>query len=145
MQPEDYRLIRVVDSDALVPSAGTPALSEIINRSLVHIQTSKTSGRLHRVGQHELQWPDYQLVCFWAEQLNIPPAGVLVALFEPLQFNQKYETTLIDGRFISTILGPKLRGIKGLPSIEGLQIKIYVLWNLMQCLTLRYCGAMGIN
>jgi formylglycine-generating enzyme required for sulfatase activity len=42
IQPEDERLIRVVDSVALIPSGGTPVLSEIVSRSLVHIKTSKT-------------------------------------------------------------------------------------------------------
>jgi formylglycine-generating enzyme required for sulfatase activity len=93
-------------------------------RHNIQIKTSNTSGRLHRIGEYELHRPDYQLVCFWAEQLNISPAAVLVALFKPmLTRTGKFQTTLIDGRFVNMLLGPWLKGIKGLPSIEGLRIK----------------------
>ena len=124
IQPEDERLIRIENSCALVPSKGTPALSEIINRSLVHIQTSKTLGRLHRIGDHELQWPDYQLVCSWAEQLKIPPKSVLNDLLEQIPLHTRsFGTTLIDGSFINLVASRTLIGIKGLPAIQGLRIE----------------------
>ena len=117
-------LIRPSTGLVSVPNGGSPALSEIINRSLVHIQTSKTLGRLHRIGDHELQWPDYQLVCFWAEQLNTPPAEVLINLlkYKP-KLPQEFKTTLVDGQFLNLFVSAKLRGINGLPEIRGLIVE----------------------
>ena len=133
-EPENGLIIRPSTGLVKLADGGSSAISEIVNRSLVHIQTSKTLGRLHRIGEHELHWPDYQLVCFWAEQLNTPPAAALAALFEPIPTRTfRHQTTLINGRFVNMNLGPRLKGIKGLPSIEGLRIKFFLANDLGLC------------
>lgn len=117
-------LIRPSTGLVSVPNGGSPALSEIINRSLVHIQTSKTLGRLHRIGDHELQWPDYQLVSIWAEQLNVPPAEVLMNLLKNKSKSyHDFKTTVVDGQFLNLFVSPKLKGITGLPEIRGLIVE----------------------
>ena len=67
---------------AKLPNEGSPALSEIISRSLVHIQTSRALGIRQRIGEHELCGPDYRLVCTWAEELRLTPEVVLKRLLK---------------------------------------------------------------
>lgn len=115
-------------------SEQSPVLSEIINRSLGHIQTSKILGKPHRIGEHELKWPDYQFVCLLAEQLKIQPENVMLMLLEQIQVGRgNIQTTLIEGRFFAITLGPRFKGIRGFPSIEGLQIKLLLVKGLGLC------------
>jgi len=65
---------------ARLPDGGTPALAEIINRSLAQIQTSRALTTRHRIGEHELCGPDYRLVCALAEDVRLIPEEVLKRL-----------------------------------------------------------------
>ena len=118
-------LIRPSTGLVSLPDGGSPVLSEIINRALAHIQTSKALGVLHRIGEHELYWPDYQLVCNWAEELRLGPECVMEILLrnkgntDPIE----WQTRVVGGRFKNLRVGNKLSGIAGIPSIEGLVIE----------------------
>jgi len=101
-----------------------PAMSEIINRSLFHIQTSKTLDGLHRIGTFELRWPDYQLVCLLAEDFCVDPDVVMSALFtvEP-DTDGQWQTRLTDGRFRTLRLSNYFPKIKSFPYVKGLQLE----------------------
>ena len=86
-------------------------------------QTSKTLGRLHRIGEHDLQWPDYQLVCFWAEQLSILPVEVLMILLDHSASENTVKTKIVNGHFINLVADSRLSGIMGFPKINGLRIR----------------------
>ena len=103
-----------------LPNAGTPALSEIIGRSLVHVQTSKALGMLHRIGEHELYGPDYRLVCAWAEELRLTQEDVL----ERLTSYPYMRSTLVNGKFKELRVDQGFLEISGLPSISGLKIEL---------------------
>ena len=126
----------LIQSSGLAPIAEStsPVLSEIIKRSLVHIQTSKTLGRLHRIGEYELQWPDYQFVCLWADHLNMPPVGVFKILLDHnTSQTHTLETKIVNGRFIDLVADERLAGIKSLPAIEGLRIEKFNVLRLDLC------------
>ena len=74
--------LRILGGNSLSKPAGSGsrAINEMVDRSLVHIQTSKELSKLHRIGEHELCTPDYQLVCAWAEQCELEPEVVMHAL-----------------------------------------------------------------
>ena len=67
---------------ANISSNDSPALSEIMSRSLIHIQTSKILTARHRIGSHELCDPDYRLVCSWAEELRLTQEDVFERMIE---------------------------------------------------------------
>ncbi len=104
-------LIRPPTGLVSAPDGGPSAMSEIISRSLVHIQTSKALGMLHRIGKHELFGPDYRLVCTWAEESRLTQEEVLVRLLS------NKGTILIDGRFEAIYIDEFSKlGISGLPA-----------------------------
>lgn len=92
-------------------------------KNTVHVNTSKTFGRLHRIGEHEICWPDYQLVCSWAEQLHMLPVEVLMILLYPKSWSDCPRTSLFDGHFVNLVVDRRLMGITGLLPIEGLRIE----------------------
>jgi len=126
---------------------GSPALKEIISRSLIHIQTSKALSVRHKVGEHELCGPDYQLVCVWAEELRLTSEEVLYRLMDRSEtttvitpgggmilthsiensvlddFRENYYTTLVNGSFKRMLVIRKDMPITGIPSIQGLVIQ----------------------
>jgi Leucine-rich repeat (LRR) protein len=89
---------------------------EIINRSLVHIQTSRTLGRIHRIGDHELRWADYQLVCAWAEELGLSPVQVL----DKLMRGPQNGTTIENGKFKNLYVDRSIISVSFMPSIQDL-------------------------
>lgn len=108
-----------------LPNGGSPAMSEMINRSLVHLQTSKALDLLHRIGEHDLRDPDYRLVCAWAEELHRSPGEVLDCLLDPSSAEQgdhARPSTILDGRFVDLFVDQGVLEISGLPKIEGLQL-----------------------
>lgn len=130
--PEKPALIIRPSTDLVrLPDGATSALSEIINRSLVHIQTSKALGMLHRIGEHELYGPDYRLVCIWAEELRQTPEEVLANLLEDSEIpdDEKDDgwvdlrTELVRGRFKSIQLDRAILKVGGFSSIEGLVLQ----------------------
>ena len=120
-QPEEREL-------AIQPGSGltrlhnseSPALSEIVNRSLAHI--SKLKGiATHRIGDHQLCDPDYQLVCFWADELNGTPEQVLNhLLWSP---EGSLATEVERGRFKSLFVYRPSLCVSGFPGISGLTIE----------------------
>lgn len=126
-----------------LPSSGTPVLSEIINRSIIHIHTSKALGLRHRIGGHELCSPDYQLVCAWAEELQLTPENVMITLLSQsdemeaelkehyqlnaLTDNEGRRTRIVDGHFKSLLVVRALLPISGIPLIEGLIVERFTL------------------
>ena len=139
---------------AKLPNNESSALTEIINRSLVHIQTSKVLAVRHRVGEYELCGPDYKLVCALAEDLGYSPERVLIQLMDTSSYQEGYNTDgtlawrvdcydtwfcdeiqnespsiIVDGRFKSLlVMGDKLP-ITSIPSIDGLSINRVTLHN----------------
>ena len=122
------------------PVDGSPALAEIMSRSLVHIKTSKSLAPRHQVGNHELHDPDYRLVVAWAEELQLKPEEVLKKLLPsdfylglPTWFRSFGETetlTIItEGRFHSLFVDKERLPISDIPLIEGLTFKELKLWN----------------
>ena len=107
------------------PAEKSSALNEIINNSIAHIQTSKTLDKLRRIGEHQLQWPDYQLVYTWAEQLGMQEEALLMILLGSIHKHpKKFKTTLVDGRFVNLVIDSRLNQIVELPAIEGLSIEM---------------------
>lgn len=123
--PEEATIIRRESGLAILPNGGAPALSEIINRSLVHIQTSKALGMRHRIGEHELCGPDYHLVCAWADELWMTPEGVLQQLMdEPNEeWYKGWQTFIEDGHFKTLLVNRKALPFSVLPTITGLSIR----------------------
>ena len=105
-------------------NGGSPALSEIVNRSLVHIQTSKALGMRHRVGEQELFGPDYRLVCAFAEDLRLTPEEVLRRLMLTGGDSEHRYTRIKDGRFEALHVDKKALPISFIPSIDGLIVAI---------------------
>ena len=97
---ENGLVIRPSTDLVRLPEGGSSALSEIISRSLVHIQASQSLGTLHRIGAHELYGPDYRLVCAWAEELGLTAEEVLIVLLRE-NIDIDFQTELVRGRFIS--------------------------------------------
>jgi formylglycine-generating enzyme required for sulfatase activity len=95
-------------------------------KTIVHVQTSKILNRIHRIGEHELAWPDYQLVCYWARHLSISPMEVLMILLNPTPLSivaAGYKTRIIEGHFVDLVVNGAIRSAKSFPAIEGLQIE----------------------
>jgi Leucine-rich repeat (LRR) protein len=115
-----------------LPEGNSPALSEIISRSLAHIQESKALATLHRIGECELYGPDYRLVCAWAEELQVDPNTFLEKLLwcrnpiykrgEVDDYDHPYIWFKEDGRFehlefppsdyFPDLHFPKIKGLK---------------------------------
>lgn len=106
---------------AQAPDESSPALAEIISRSLVHIQTSKAHGIRYRIGEHELFGPDYQLVCAWGEELRLGSEEILDRLL--LQPTYESYTSICDGRFKTLSIHGESLPISGFPNIEGLVVE----------------------
>ena len=116
---QNDQIIRQESGLAGLPVGGSPALSEIINRSLIHIQTNKVLAVRHRIGELQLCDPDYRLVCSWAEELRLTQEDVLERLM-----NYPYmRSTLVDGKFKELRVDQGFLEISGLPSISGLKIE----------------------
>ena len=111
-----------------LPQGGSPALSEIISRSLAHLRTCAAVGKRHRIGEHELCAPDYQLVCTWAEELQLTPEDVLKRLLKRRDMREKNLTTIVDGRFTSLVVDGEALPVSSLPPIEDLAIEILIIW-----------------
>ena len=154
-QPTDSdHELQILRGHALAKPAGTssPALSEMVSRSLVHIQTSKDLSKLHRIGEHELCTPDYQLVCAWAEECNMTPEEVLNRLF----YSKKPEgkpcviTEIEAGKFTQIgITELSNLPIASLPFVKGLAIELLEIMGIdlteldlssVPNLTRLYCG-----
>lgn len=84
-EAHNSQIIRQESELAQFPDGGSPVLAEIINRSLGHIQTSRTLAIRHQIGEHKLCGPDYQLVCSWAEELKLTKEDVLDRLLDRSQ------------------------------------------------------------
>jgi Leucine-rich repeat (LRR) protein len=110
---------------ANLPNCGLRPLSEIIKRSLVHIQTSKSQWVLRRIGEHNLYGPDYQMLCTWAEELVISEEEVLQILLnsKKLSCDDSFETSLSKGHFRSLFVDGRLLPVSFFPSSAGLEIE----------------------
>lgn len=115
---------------ANLPNGGLRPLSEIINRSLLHIQTSKSQWILHRLGGHFLYGPDYRMVCAWAEELRLTEEEVLISLLdaEKLGFEDSFGTLLSEGHFRSLFVDGRLLPVSTFPSNSGLMIERLILF-----------------
>jgi Leucine-rich repeat (LRR) protein len=133
-----------------LPEGGSPALSEIISRSLVHIQASRALATRHRIGEHELCEPDYGLVCAFAEDLRLPPEEVLKRLLLPKSGYLFPDTRIEDGRFKELLVDRETLPISSIPFIEGLVVERLFLrlqetpsgldLSMFPNLTVLYCG-----
>ena len=109
---------------AKLPNGNSSALSEIVRRSLIHIQTSKALGARHRIGEYEILGPDYRLVCAWAEQLQLTREEVLTSLLTPgAESWRNWDTCLLNGRFKSLRVPEKILPIYSIPNIAGLVVE----------------------
>lgn len=104
-----------------LPNARFRPMAEIINRSLVHIQTSKAQSALHRIGEHDLYGPDYRLVCEFSEDARLPVEEVIRRLL--LSGGGHWETRIEDGRFKALRIDNETLPISFIPSIDGLVIE----------------------
>jgi hypothetical protein len=104
-------------------------LSEIINRSLVCIQTSKALAKNHRVGGHELCDPDYRLVCAYGEELNLPLEEVLTLLLNDRRngSDDYFRSILRDGHFVRLYIDQSQLPTASFPAITGLKVTELVL------------------
>lgn len=121
-------IIRRGSELARLPDSGYSPMSEIISRSLVHIQTSKSLGKLHRIGEHELCGPDYRLVCAFAEDTQLPPEELLTRLLLRSSGDHRlgpsrWEPNIEAGRFKSLHVDTKRLPISSIPYIEGLIVE----------------------
>ncbi len=108
---------------ANISSNDSPALSEIMSRSLIHIQTNKILTTRHRIGSHELCDPDYRLVCSWAEELRVTQEDVFERLIETNKnCPPGWRTVINDGEFKSLSINGDNLPISGIPAINGLKI-----------------------
>ena len=110
-----------------LPDRGSSALSEIISRSLFHIQTSKLLTNRHRIGEQELCGPDYQLVCAFAEDVRLTPEEVLRRLLIPRSIQGRWNTKIENGRFKILAVDKENLPVSVIPSIEGLVVEGLVL------------------
>lgn len=76
----------------------------------------------HRIGEHELCEPDYQLVCAWAEELGWELEAVLEELFNSGEDIEE-RSVLKDGRFEVLEIMVRRFPVKGIPAISGLTVK----------------------
>jgi hypothetical protein len=121
---ESGLIVRSGGALAKLPDGGTHALAEIINRSLVHIQTSKALAVRHRIGEHDLCGPDYRLVCAFAEDVGMTPEEVLRRLLLPKSGYLFPDTRIEDGRFKELLIDEETLPFSSIPSIEGLVVEI---------------------
>jgi Leucine Rich repeats (2 copies) len=112
------------------PVGGSPALAEIMSKSLVHIQTSKALATRHRIGEHELCWPDYSLVCAWAEELRLTPEETIRRLLVRTKISDgEWDTRIEEGRFKSLCVSTselytmETLSVSSIPSIKGLVVE----------------------
>jgi hypothetical protein len=105
-----------------LPEGGSPALSEIISRSLAHVQAGSKSSARHQIGEHELCDPDYEFVCAIAEYLRLPPEEALRRMLLPDDYHTDSPTKIKDGQFINLRVSGKTLPISAIPSIEGLVV-----------------------
>jgi len=109
---------------ARLPDGGTPALAEIINRSLVQILTSKALAARHRIGEHELCGPDYRLVCALAEDMGLTPEETLRRLLlTGGKGLECWDTRIENGRFKALRFREETLRISSIPVIEGLGVE----------------------
>ena len=118
---ENGLVIRPSTDLVRLPDGGSSALSEIISRSLVHIQASQSLGTLHRIGEHELHGPDYRLVCAWAQELGLTAEDVLIVLLRKNE-DLDFQTQLVSGRFRSICVDRNVLPIKEFHSAEKLYL-----------------------
>lgn len=141
---------------ANLPNGGLRPLSEIINRSLVHIQTSKAQWILHRLGGYDLYGPDYRMVCAWAEELRLTEEEVLFSLLnaKKLGFEDSFGTLLSEGHFRSLFVDGRLLPVLTFPSCAGLMIERLSLFQNkirdlklsgMHCLKVFECLSVDLN
>ncbi len=138
IKPPEETSLRILPKSGLkLQSNPPPALAEIINRSLVHIQTSKTLSVRHRVGAYELCWPDYSLVCAWAEDLGLTPEETIRRLLIQAGISDgEWDTRIEDGRFRSLCVATSVfeefvhmetLSVSSIPPIKGLAVeKLYL-------------------
>lgn len=105
-----------------LPEGGSPALSEIISRSLAHVQACSKSSVRHQIGEHELCGPDYEFVCVIAEDLRLPPEEVLRRMLLPDDYDTDSPTKIKDGQFMNLRVSGQTLPISAIPSIEGLVV-----------------------
>jgi hypothetical protein len=105
-----------------LPEGGSPALSEIISRSLAHVQAGSKSSVRHQIGEHELCGPDYEFVCVIAEDLRLPPEEVLRRMLLPDDYHTDSPTKIKDGQFMNLRVSGQTLPISSIPSIEGLVV-----------------------
>ena len=132
-ETQNALIIRRETALALLSDGGTPALSEIVKRSLVHIQTSKALGIRHRVGEQELFGPDYRLVCAFAEDLRLTPEEILRRLL--LAGQALWNTKIEDGRFKALRIDEDTLPVSSIPSIAGLVVESLQWWGLKEAPT----------
>ena len=129
--PEEYHpearnglIVRGETALALISDGGTPALSEIVNRSLIQIQTSKALGMRHRVGEQELFGPDYRLVCAFAEDLRLTPEEVLRRLLLVVESGHgRWNTKIEEGRFKALRVDKGELPVSSIPAVAGLVVE----------------------
>ena len=81
------------------------------------MSSDNNSRELHRIGEHELHGPDYQLVCVWAEESGMSGEDVLRILFEA-------KSIIENGGFTELRIDLENLPITSLmPKIEGLVVK----------------------
>ena len=120
---ESSLVIRPSTGLVSLAEGGSPALAEIIGRSLVHIQASRALATRHRIGEHELCGPDYGLVCAFAEDLRLPPEEVLRRLLLPKSGYLFTDTRIEDGRFKELQVDRETLPISSIPFIKGLVVE----------------------
>lgn len=123
-----------------ISSSGSPALSEIMSRSLVHIQTGRILTTRHRIGDCELCDPDFRLVCAWAEELQSQPENVLKRLLnEPKQQNKnQFGTQISNGKFRSLFVDGEVLNISGFQSVGGLVLENLCLFGVKHDFEFRF-------
>lgn len=117
-------IIRPSTGLVTLPDGSSSPMAEIISRSIAHIQTRKALAIRYRVGEHELLWPDYHLVCAWAEQLQMTREEVLNNLLIPgFDSWMSWDTSILNGRFNALRIDETTLPIFSVPSITGLAIE----------------------
>jgi hypothetical protein len=111
---------------ARMTAGDSPSLTDILNRSLIQIRSNSSLKKRQRIGDFELLDPDFQLVCIWADELNMPPEEVLKRLLQlpNRDSHWKHPTSLVDGKFETLFIDRQLLPILRFPPIRGLSIKV---------------------
>lgn len=110
--PRDSGLKRATTDDS-------KPLSEIIARSLIHIQTSKNLSTLHRIGEYELFDPDYRMICTWGEELRLSPQEIM----DFLHTEPHNSVKISNGKITEIELDHYFFEVSGIPDIKGLEIE----------------------